>query len=193
MEVVRALRAHKKFEPKSLVVVPAIACSSPRLDQERGIIKQKEITPDTLSFYCMVKWKVVGAFKPALRDQKVLHLTIERDHQGLKELFGFKIGDPRPGSETGSLTFQIRNHEWRFCPLRKMKIFIPHHGCVTKWYQIQVTTLGLLWLTDESLKNVIWSTFEGVTPYLASFLKFWLKMLLKKRVKLSTVCMHLRN
>jgi hypothetical protein len=56
-----------------------------------------------------------------------------------------------------------------------------------------VTTLGLLGLTDESFKNAIWSTFKGVTPCLASFLKVWLKMLLKKRVKLSTVCMHLRN
>jgi hypothetical protein len=82
-----------------------------------------------------------------------------------------------------------------FLSFKKIKIFfMPHRGCVTKWYQSMVTTLDLLGLMDESLKNSIWSTFKknDTLPYL--FLKKSdLKMLLKKGMKLSTVCMHLRN
>jgi hypothetical protein len=37
--------------------------------------------------------------------------------------------------------------------LKKNEILMPHHGCVTNWYQSMVTTLGLLGLMDESLKN----------------------------------------
>jgi hypothetical protein len=37
--------------------------------------------------------------------------------------------------------------------LEKNEIFTPLHGCVTNWYQSMVTTLGLLGLMDESLKN----------------------------------------
>jgi hypothetical protein len=84
--------------------------------------------------------------------------------------------------------------------VKESEILMPHPlkehlgvGCVTNWYQSMVTTLGLLGLMDESLKKSIWSTFKRVTLYLTSFLKVWLKMLLKKRMKLSTVCVHLRN
>jgi hypothetical protein len=65
-------------------------------------------------------------------------------------------------------------------------------GCVTNWYQSMVTTLGLLGIMDKSHKNI----FKGilrVTPYLTSFLKSLVKILLKKRMKLSTMCVYLRN
>jgi hypothetical protein len=52
---------------------------------------QKEITPDTLSFHSRAKGKVTYALKPALRNQKVLHLTIERDHAFLENFLASKF------------------------------------------------------------------------------------------------------
>jgi hypothetical protein len=37
---------------------------------------------------------------------------------------------------------------------KKRKNLIPHHGCVTNWYQSMVTTLGLLGLMHESYENI---------------------------------------
>jgi hypothetical protein len=45
---------------------------------------QKELTPDTPSFHSREKGKVAYALKPALRNRKVLRLTIERDHPVLE-------------------------------------------------------------------------------------------------------------
>ena len=44
-----------------------------------------------------------------------------------------------------------------------------------------VTTLCLLGLMDESLKNSIWGTFERVTLYLTSFLKILVKNVIKEK------------
>jgi hypothetical protein len=44
-----------------------------------------------------------------------------------------------------------------------------------------VTTLGLLGLMDESLKNSIWSTFKRMTLYLTSFLKSLIKNVIKEK------------
>jgi hypothetical protein len=43
-----------------------------------------------------------------------------------------------------------------------------------------VTTLGLLVLMDDSLKNSIWITFKRVTLYLTSFLKALVKNAIKE-------------
>jgi hypothetical protein len=51
------------------------------------------------------------------------------------------------------------------------RLLTHRRGCVTNWYQSMVTTLDLLGLMDESLKNSIWSTFKRTTLYLTSFLK----------------------
>jgi hypothetical protein len=48
------------------------------------IESQKELLTDTSSFHSRVKGRVAYALKPTLRNQKVLCLTIERDHQVLE-------------------------------------------------------------------------------------------------------------
>ena len=52
---------------------------------------------------------------------------------------------------------------------------------MTNWYQIMVTTLGLLGLMDKSFKNSIWSTFKRVTLYLISFLRSLVKNVIKEK------------
>ena len=44
-----------------------------------------------------------------------------------------------------------------------------------------VTTLGLLGLMEELLKNSIWSTLKRVTLYLTSFLKILVKNVIKEK------------
>jgi hypothetical protein len=57
-----------------------------------------------------------------------------------------------------------------------------------------VKTLDLLELMDESLKKSIWSTFKKNDTLPRLFLKKSdLKMLLKKRMELSTMCINLRH
>jgi hypothetical protein len=55
-----------------------------------------------------------------------------------------------------------------------------------------VTTLGLLGLMNESLKNII-REILGVTPYLTPFLRGLVKPLLKKGMKLFVVVYVLKN
>jgi hypothetical protein len=56
-----------------------------------------------------------------------------------------------------------------------------------------VTTLGLLGLMNESLKNYLFKEILGVTPYLTPFLRGLVKPLLKKGMKLSVVVYVLEN
>jgi hypothetical protein len=74
--------------------------------------------------------------------------------------------------------------------INPLGVIEPMVGCVTNCYQSMATKLGLLGLMNESLKNSIRSTFKRVTLCLTSFLKSLVKkkMLLKKRIKLSTMC-----
>jgi hypothetical protein len=39
------------------------------------------------------------------------------------------------------MTFQIRNHEWRFYPLRKVKNFVPRCGCIIDINDLQKKTM----------------------------------------------------
>jgi hypothetical protein len=52
---------------------------------------QKELMPDTSSFHSREKGKVAYALKPALRNRKVLRLTIERDHPVLENCLALEF------------------------------------------------------------------------------------------------------
>jgi hypothetical protein len=59
-----------------------------------------------------------------------------------------------------------------------IRAWLQHLACLGSW---------------TSRLKTIFRILLRVTPYLTSFLKSLVKILLRKRMKLSTVCVHLRN
>jgi hypothetical protein len=65
---------------------------SPKVILRKGLIRKGSST-QTLRFR-RCEGEVVGTIRPAPGSQRGLCLITERDHQGLRESFGFRIGDP---------------------------------------------------------------------------------------------------